>query len=111
MDLIHLAQDRDQGNEPSGSIKFWKFLEWLSDWWLLKEDSAPWSFVKVGLVRREMPDKILSRRCQGEKTFHKAGLYSQLSPLERKQWLQAGVSMCFRYGSKDDNFPPAHQQG
>jgi hypothetical protein len=32
MDLINLAQDRDQcehGNEPSGSIKCWEVLEWL----------------------------------------------------------------------------------
>jgi hypothetical protein len=28
----------EHGNEPSGSIKCWEFLEWLSDWWLLKKD-------------------------------------------------------------------------
>jgi hypothetical protein len=31
------------GNEPSGSIKCWQFLEWLSDCCLLKKDSVPWS--------------------------------------------------------------------
>jgi hypothetical protein len=41
MDWIDLAQEHD--NEPSGSIKCWEILEWLSDWLLLKEDSAPWS--------------------------------------------------------------------
>jgi hypothetical protein len=30
------------GNEPSGSVKCWKILEELSNWWLLKKDSAPW---------------------------------------------------------------------
>jgi hypothetical protein len=31
------------GNEPSGSIKFWEILEWLSDWRLLKKGSTPCS--------------------------------------------------------------------
>jgi hypothetical protein len=31
----------EYGNEPSGSITFWEILEKLSDWRLLKEDSAP----------------------------------------------------------------------
>jgi hypothetical protein len=50
MDWIHLAQNRDQmegscerDNEPSSSIKCWEILKYLSDWWLLKKDSAPWS--------------------------------------------------------------------
>jgi hypothetical protein len=29
-------------NEPSGSIKCWEILEWLSDGRLLKKESAPW---------------------------------------------------------------------
>jgi hypothetical protein len=29
--------------EPSGFIIFLEFLEWLSDWRLLNNDSAPWS--------------------------------------------------------------------
>jgi hypothetical protein len=33
----------EHGNEPSGSIKCWEIVEWLSNWWLLKEGSAPWS--------------------------------------------------------------------
>jgi predicted deacylase len=32
----------EHGNELSGSIKCWEILEWLSDWQLLKKDSAPW---------------------------------------------------------------------
>jgi hypothetical protein len=27
--------------ELLGSIKYWEFLEQLSDWWLLKKDSVP----------------------------------------------------------------------
>jgi hypothetical protein len=48
MDYIHLVQCRDQGpgscehsNEPSGSIKCRKFLEWLSKYWVLKKDLTP----------------------------------------------------------------------
>jgi hypothetical protein len=34
----------ENGNEPSGSIKGGKFLEWLSNWQRLKEASVPWSY-------------------------------------------------------------------
>jgi hypothetical protein len=34
IDWIHLADS----SEPSGSIKYWDILEWLSDWRLLMED-------------------------------------------------------------------------
>jgi hypothetical protein len=30
-------------NEPSGSIKFWEILVYMSSCWLLKKDSAPWN--------------------------------------------------------------------
>jgi hypothetical protein len=30
----------EHDNEPSGSIKCWGILEWLSDWWLVRKDSA-----------------------------------------------------------------------
>jgi hypothetical protein len=33
----------EHGNEPLGSIKCWEILEQLSNWWLFKKDSAPWS--------------------------------------------------------------------
>jgi hypothetical protein len=33
----------EDGNEPLDSIKHWEILELLSDWWLLKKNSAPWS--------------------------------------------------------------------
>jgi hypothetical protein len=26
----------------SGSVKWWKFLEWLSNYWLFMKGSAPW---------------------------------------------------------------------
>jgi hypothetical protein len=48
VDWIDLAQERDQlegscecGDDPSGSIKYWEVLEWLHNWRLLKEGSAP----------------------------------------------------------------------
>jgi hypothetical protein len=31
----------EHGNEPSGSVKGGVFLDYLSDCWLLKKDSAP----------------------------------------------------------------------
>jgi hypothetical protein len=33
----------EHSNEPSGSIKGREFLDWLSDFQLLKKDSAPWN--------------------------------------------------------------------
>jgi hypothetical protein len=32
----------EHGNEPSGSIKCWEFLEWLHNWQLFRKGSAPW---------------------------------------------------------------------
>jgi hypothetical protein len=54
VDWIYLVQDREQWRalvnivmnylyEPLDSIKCSEILEWLSNWWLLKKDSAPWS--------------------------------------------------------------------
>jgi hypothetical protein len=46
-DWIDLAQEGpvegscERGNEPSGSLKRWKVLEWLHNWQLLKKGSAP----------------------------------------------------------------------
>jgi hypothetical protein len=39
MNWIDLAQDREHGNEISGSINCWEILEYLHNWQLLKEDS------------------------------------------------------------------------
>jgi hypothetical protein len=42
----YIPEDRTlYGNESSGSIKCWEILEQLSDWRLLKKDSAPWSYL------------------------------------------------------------------
>jgi hypothetical protein len=48
VDWIYLAQETEPvkgscelSNVPSGFIKCWEFLEWLSNCWLLKEDTAP----------------------------------------------------------------------
>jgi hypothetical protein len=46
VDWIHLKQVAgfcEHHNELLNSIKCWEFLEWLSNYWLFKEDSAPWS--------------------------------------------------------------------
>jgi hypothetical protein len=44
------------GNEPSGSIKCWEFLEWLHNWQLLKKGSAPW--VKCNLVSLKLSWRV-----------------------------------------------------
>jgi hypothetical protein len=31
----------EDGNEPSGSMKYWEVLEWQQNWRLLKKGSAP----------------------------------------------------------------------
>jgi hypothetical protein len=38
-----MADPCEHGNEPSGSIKWGEFLDQLSDCYVLKKDSAPWS--------------------------------------------------------------------
>jgi hypothetical protein len=43
VDWIHLTQDREHGNETSGSINGREFLDQLRDLQLLKKDSASWS--------------------------------------------------------------------
>jgi hypothetical protein len=40
----------EHGNEPSGIINGGEFLDWLSDYQLLEEDSAPWSWLVGWLV-------------------------------------------------------------
>jgi hypothetical protein len=42
MRLGPVAGSWEYGNEPLGSIKGEEFLEYLSDYKLLKKDSAPW---------------------------------------------------------------------
>jgi len=42
-DKRQLADACECGNEPSGSVKRWEFLDWLQTIKLLKKDSAPWS--------------------------------------------------------------------
>jgi len=40
----------EHGNGPSGCIKGRKLLDYLSDSWLLKDSSAPWSYLDNYLV-------------------------------------------------------------
>jgi hypothetical protein len=49
VDLIHLAENMDRWQALvntamilSDSIKLWKFLGCLSNYWLFKKGSAPW---------------------------------------------------------------------
>jgi hypothetical protein len=62
----------EHGNEPSGSIKCWEFLEWLHNWQLLKKGSAPWvsEWVRTPWTRQ------ISIRCSGR--------HSKWVPLECK---------------------------
>jgi hypothetical protein len=48
------------GNEPSGSVWNWEILEWLSDWWLLRKASAPWSYLKLTWVRDRQRATLLA---------------------------------------------------
>jgi hypothetical protein len=41
----NVAGSCEHDNEPSGSIKGGQLLDQLSDCWLLKKDSAPWSYL------------------------------------------------------------------
>jgi hypothetical protein len=47
MEWIHLAQDFNQWRTLvyAECIEYWKILERLSDWRLLKKNPAPWSSV------------------------------------------------------------------
>jgi hypothetical protein len=40
-----VADSSENGNEPSGSIKGWKFPDQLNDYQFLKKDSASWSWL------------------------------------------------------------------
>jgi hypothetical protein len=49
VDWIHLAENKDRWQalvnrelNLSDSVKWWKFLEWLSNYWLFKKGPAPW---------------------------------------------------------------------
>jgi len=50
MDWIDLACTCNCGNEPSGSIKFGEFLDWLRTSHLLQKDYAPWNVSKLNSV-------------------------------------------------------------
>jgi hypothetical protein len=73
VDWIHLRTGTngapfEYGNELSGSIKGREFFDWLSDYHLLKKDSAPWRYL-VGLLRppSPMPNFAGQSNCSGFK--------------------------------------------
>jgi hypothetical protein len=57
--MIYLAQDKDQWPalvnsvmDLFGSTKYWEYLKWLSNYQRLKEDSVPWSYLRLFGVSR-----------------------------------------------------------
>jgi hypothetical protein len=50
--LVPVAGSCEHGNEPSASIKGGKFPDWLSDCYLLKKDSVPWSHLVLCVADR-----------------------------------------------------------
>jgi hypothetical protein len=44
----------EDGNEPFGSTKYWEVLQYLSDWRLLKKDSASWNWLITECIRFEL---------------------------------------------------------
>jgi hypothetical protein len=58
----------EHDNEPSGSIKRWEFLEWLSDGRLLKKGSAPWNQLTDRLNLKDMRLKrSIGKGCENRK--------------------------------------------
>ena len=41
----HVAGSCEYGDEPSGCIQCWEFLELLRTFWLRRKVSAPWSYL------------------------------------------------------------------
>jgi hypothetical protein len=57
------------GNESLGSMKYLEVLQWLSEWRLLKKDSAPWrKFLYCTVLIYEgrviVPYALISLLCQ-----------------------------------------------
>jgi hypothetical protein len=50
-----MAGSCEHGNEPSGSIKGEEFIEYLSDYWLLKKVSTPWSLLIIIYYYQNFP--------------------------------------------------------
>jgi hypothetical protein len=46
------------GNEPSGSIKYGEFLDYLKTCWLLKKDSAVWSEYREGFILEVLNQQV-----------------------------------------------------
>jgi hypothetical protein len=50
----------EHGIEPSGSIEFWEVLEWLHNWRLLKEGSAPRVSMKQSCSQEFFPVRTMN---------------------------------------------------
>jgi hypothetical protein len=48
----------ESDDEPSGSIKYWKVLEWPHNWWPLKQRLAPYSSLVSFLVIHSVGQSI-----------------------------------------------------
>jgi hypothetical protein len=55
----------EHGYEPSGSLKCWEIFEWLSDWWLLKKDEAPLSYLYDAYLTMFSIAKFIQRQMIG----------------------------------------------
>jgi hypothetical protein len=50
----------EHGNEPKVSVKGRKILDQISDYWLLKKDSAPWSWLADQLATQSFSQSVSS---------------------------------------------------
>jgi len=57
-----MADRCEQGDEPSGSVGGEELLDWLSDYWLLRRNYAPWNLVgrSVGRLRNAPEEQMLN---------------------------------------------------
>jgi hypothetical protein len=52
----------EHSNERSGCIKCWECLEWISDWRLLKDDSAASSYKPIYVTLLYFKGKVVPVR-------------------------------------------------